>query len=124
MGAQPLLHVAIADDWESSRRFGEYEASTRGQTLDDVGYIHATTEAGLAAVLDEIYGDLDLPLVVVVIDSDALRASGIDVRAGESATDPGSGWRIHGPLPMGSEVIRAEISLARIDHHWVPPNLA
>jgi hypothetical protein len=25
---EPLLHVAIAYDWEPARRFGEYEAST------------------------------------------------------------------------------------------------
>lgn len=124
MCAHPLLHVAIADDWESSRRFGEYEASTRGQTLDDVGYIHATTATGLGAVLDGIYGDLDLPLIVVVIDGDALRAGGIEVRAGGCQTNPGSSWRIHGPLPMGREVVLAEIPLERIDHHWLPPVLA
>jgi uncharacterized protein (DUF952 family) len=120
---EPLLHVAIADDWEPARRFGEYEASTRGLTLDEVGYIHATTEAGLPVVLDDVYGDMELPLVVVVIDGDVLQASGIEVVADDSAVPPMSSWKILGALPMDSDVILGEISLRRIDGRWAVPDL-
>jgi len=120
---EPLLHVAIADDWESARRFGEYEASTRGLTLDEVGYIHATTEAGLPVVLDDVYGDMELPLVLVVIDRDALQTSGIEVASDDSALPPMSSWKILGPLPMDSDVILAEIALRRIDSRWALPDL-
>ena len=121
---EPLLHVAIADDWEPARRFGEYEASTRGLTLDEVGYIHATTEPGLPVVLDDVYGDLDLPLVVVVIDGDALRAVGIEVVADDSAIPSLTSWKIMGPLPMDGDVILTEIALRRIDGRWAVPDLA
>src|SRR5262245_47592839 len=121
---QQLLHVAIADDWEPARRFGEYEASTRGVTFDEVGYIHATTEAGLSAVLDDVYGDLDLPLVVVVVDGVALQNRGIGVERDESSDAPSSSWRILGALPMDSEIILAEVALQRIDGHWAVPDLA
>ena len=120
---EPLLHVAIADDWEPARRFGEYEASTRGMTLDEVGYIHATTEAGLPVVLDGLYDDLDLPLVLVAIDGDALRSSGIEVVVDDSTIPPMSSWRILGPLPMDGDVILAEIALRRIDGRWAVPDL-
>jgi uncharacterized protein (DUF952 family) len=120
---EPLLHVAIADDWDPARRFGEYEASTRGLTLDEVGYIHATTEAGLPAVLDDVYDDLELPLVLVVIDADALQARGIDVIADEAATPPMSSWKILGPLPMDSDVVLTEISLHRVAGRWAVPDL-
>ena len=39
----PLLHVAIEDDWDASQAFGWYEASTRGRSLSDEGFIHAVT---------------------------------------------------------------------------------
>ena len=60
MSGQRLLHVAFVDDWEPARRFGEYEASTRGETLDDAGFIHATTRSQLPQVLRDVYEDLEL----------------------------------------------------------------
>jgi uncharacterized protein (DUF952 family) len=117
-----LLHVAIVDDWESAHRFGEYEGSTRGLTLDEVGYIHATTERGLQAVLDGVYGDLDLPLLVVVIDGYALRARGVDVVPDHPTVNPVTSWQIQGPLPMDSDVILAEVPLLRIAGHWAVPD--
>lgn len=123
MTEEPLLHVAIADDWEPARRFGEYEASTRGRTLDEVGYIHATTEAGLATVLEDVYGDWELPLIVVVIDPHALQVSGIDVVPDDLVVPPMSSWRILGSLPMHSDIVLAEVTLRRINGRWVVPDL-
>ena len=68
MTGQRLVHVAIADDWEACKRFGEYEVSTRGISYDEAGFIRATNPDALASVLDLVFGDLTLPLVVAVID--------------------------------------------------------
>lgn len=76
---QRILHVAIADDWEASRNFGEYEVSTRGVGLFDDGYIRATTASGLAEVLRRRYSDLQLPLLLLVIDADALGRAGVNI---------------------------------------------
>ena len=42
--------------------------------LDDAGFIHATTGERVAEVVARRYGDLDLPLLDIVIDVDALEA--------------------------------------------------
>ena len=41
---QPRLiyHVALERDWIDARSAGEYRVSTRGATLDEVGYVHAS----------------------------------------------------------------------------------
>lgn len=56
-----VCHVAIADDWEMSRGFGEYEVSTRGVPLEPGGYVRATTPDRVSGVVAERYGDLALP---------------------------------------------------------------
>ena len=36
-----VCHIAIADDWGMSRKFGEYEVATRGVPWEPGGYIRA-----------------------------------------------------------------------------------
>jgi hypothetical protein len=35
MNGPRLVHVALADDWEGCRRFGEYDVSTQNMDLPD-----------------------------------------------------------------------------------------
>ena len=57
--AEPLFHVAEAADWEAARRSGRYERSTRGLSLEDVGFKHHNRKAMiLAKTLDEATGKL------------------------------------------------------------------
>lgn len=119
MTGERILHVAIVDDWEASRNFGEYEVSTRGTPFYDEGYIRATTAAGLHDVLAERYGDLALPMIVLVISVDALEAAGIDVTwhtpSGEPSgqSDPTASPRINAALPMDSATVVAELPVVR-----------
>ncbi len=117
MTGQRLVHVAIADDWEACKRFGEYEVSTRGISYDEAGFIRATTPDALASVLDLVFGDLTLPLVVAVIDQDALTSAGIDVEW--EAEKP----RILRPLPMDEDTVVAELAVERVDGVWPIPDL-
>ncbi|MGK9147876.1 DUF952 domain-containing protein [Plantibacter flavus] len=114
-----ILHVAIVDDWEASRPFGEYEVSTRAVPFIDAGFVHATTADGLRAVLDDVYDSLHLPLVLVVLDVDELQAAGLEV-----TLDPAP--RVHAPLPTDGTAIVAELPLDRdASGAWqVPPALA
>jgi glutathione S-transferase len=64
-----IYHVAKTADWEQAKRDGEYRISTRGRSLDDEGFIHASTEEQVAPVANVVYGDDD-GLVVLVIDTD------------------------------------------------------
>jgi uncharacterized protein (DUF952 family) len=102
-----IHHIAIQDDWEMSRGFGEYVVSTRGTHLDDAGFIHATTGGRVAEVVERRFGDLDLPLLDIAIDVEALEAAGVRVEWVEGAP------RILGELPMSAEVITAETPIVR-----------
>lgn len=117
MTGQRLVHVAIADDWEACKRFGEYEVSTRGISYDEAGFIRATTPNALASVLDLVFGDLTLPLIVAVIDQDALTSAGIDVEW--EAEKP----RILRPLPMDEDTVVFELVVERVDGAWPIPDL-
>lgn len=75
-----LLHIAHAGDWHEAVSTGEYRVSTRGASLDEVGFIHASSSAQVAVVAGFAYADDLEALVVLVIDDDALRHDGIAVR--------------------------------------------
>ncbi len=80
-----------------AKSLGEYRCSTRGATLDQVGFIHASTAAQLPAVANAFYNDATEPLVVLVLDDEAIRSSGTPVRY----EDGGDGQlypHIYGPI--------------------------
>ena len=64
---QPILHLALPEDWAAAFANGEYTTSTRGMTLAEVGFIHCSTPEQLAGTANRFYGDLD-QLVVLTID--------------------------------------------------------
>lgn len=101
-----ILHVAIVDDWEASRPFGEYEVSTRAVPFVDAGFVHATSADRLPEVLERVYGSLQLPLVLIVLDVEELQASGLQVTW---APTP----RVIAPLPTAGPAITAELPLER-----------
>lgn len=75
-----LLHIAHAADWRTAVSSGEYRVSTRGASLDQVGFIHASSSAQVAVVADFAYADEPVALVVLVIDDAALRDARVVVR--------------------------------------------
>lgn len=101
-----ILHVAIVDDWEASRPFGEYEVSTRAVPFVDAGFVRATTDDDLPSVLADVYGTLHLPLLLIVLDVDELRAAGVDV-----VLEPTP--RVLGPLPTDGPAVVAVLPLER-----------
>ncbi|OQM77950.1 DUF952 domain-containing protein [Rhodococcus sp. 66b] len=89
MSGPRIVHVALADDWEGCRRFGEYDVATVATSFDDIGYIHASTRTHLPAVLERPYGQVKLPLLLIVLDEQSLAAAGIDT-AGAPTGAPSS----------------------------------
>ncbi len=91
-----IYHLAHADDWKAALVSGEYRISSRGATLEEVGFIHASTAEQLAGVAAAFYADDPLPLVVLSIDESAVP----DLRV----EDIGDGRRfphIYGPILPG-----------------------
>ncbi len=68
-----IYHIAFAEDWAEAARAGEYAVSTRGRTLEEQGFIHASDAHQVAGVANFIYA-ADDELIVLAIDTDRLRS--------------------------------------------------
>jgi len=98
----PIFHIALLSDWEQAQRAGSYTVSTRGRSLAEEGFIHASRADQWTGVRDRFYADVDAPLVLLQIDPALL-----DVPVVEEAAEPGSLVtfpHIYGPLPAGAVV--------------------
>jgi uncharacterized protein (DUF952 family) len=96
---EPILHLALPDDWAAAFVDGHYTMSTRGVTLDQQGFIHCSTHDQLADTANRFYADLD-QLVVLTIDP-LLVPSRIVFEPGGDDEDvlfP----HIYGPLPVAA----------------------
>lgn len=127
MSGQRLVHVAIEDDWEACARFGEYDVATRATMFDDTGFIHAATASQLAWALTGTYADLAIPLVLVVLDEEALAAEGVAVAWDpEGPADGGTPPvpRLLGAIPTESAAVVARVPLERAGERWLVPDLA
>lgn len=74
-----ILHLALEPDWTAAVAAGSYRVSTRGLSLDEVGFIHCSTPEQVAKVAALFYSDVTEPLRLLAIDADAVRASGTRV---------------------------------------------
>ena len=89
-----IYHIALAGDWEQAVEDGQYRISTRGLTLAEVGFIHSSTAAQVAAVANAYYkGAADLLLLVIDTDRVGAEIRWEDV-PGSEAPYP----HIYGPL--------------------------
>ncbi len=98
----PLYHIASAQGWAQAQRDGEYRMSTRGRSLTEEGFIHASTASQVAPVANAFYaGDHDL--LLLVLDPERIQP--------EIRYEQVPGWadpfpHIYGPLNL-SAVLRA-----------------
>ncbi|HZC62986.1 MAG TPA: DUF952 domain-containing protein [Streptosporangiaceae bacterium] len=98
---QRLYHIATAPDWDRARQEGEYRTSTRGRTLSEEGFIHASTAAQVLPVANAVYLDEQQDLVLLVLDTSRIAA--------EIRREPVPGWtdpfpHIYGPLDIAAVV--------------------
>lgn len=93
-----IFHLALASDWAHAQPDGEYRISTRGRTLEQEGFIHASRDLPQArAVAARFYADVTEPLLLLHIDETRLRVPVV------LETPPGSAEQfphIYGPLPI------------------------
>ena len=64
-----IYHIATVADWEQARRDGEYITSSRGRTLAEEGFIHASTATQVAWVANSFYAGVP-DILLLVIDTD------------------------------------------------------
>ena len=68
-----VFHTAFRDHWAAALETGAYTWSTRGRTLADEGFLHASRPDQVAGVLGRYYADVDpADLVLLVIETDLL----------------------------------------------------
>jgi uncharacterized protein (DUF952 family) len=123
-----ILHAALLEDWAAARRRGSYDASTRGKTLAQQGFLHASTVAQLPVVLRDFYADLP-SVVILVLDVETLEAAGSLVRWDEVPDASGPFPHVYGEVPAhgvgpGNAVL-AELPVAhRPGEPWRLPDLS
>ncbi|GAB2767008.1 hypothetical protein GCM10027020_19730 [Nocardioides salsibiostraticola] len=65
-----IFHIATASDWDAAQATGRYTTSTRGRTLAEEGFLHASRGDQWEGVRQRFYADVTEPLVLLVIDTD------------------------------------------------------
>ena len=98
---QRLYHIATVPDWNQAQQDGEYRTSTRGRSLSEEGFIHASTAAQVLPVANAVYLDEQQDLVLLVLDTSRI---GVEIRR-----EPVPGWtdpfpHIYGPLDLAAVV--------------------
>lgn len=67
-----IYHLTTVADWEAGKAAGSYTVSTRGKTLDNVGFLRGSQSHQVATVANWLYKDTGESLVVLVIGTDRL----------------------------------------------------
>jgi glutathione S-transferase len=76
-----LYHLALADDWREARTTGVYNQSSRGLSLETVGFVHASAAHQIGPTLRRFYGDLPAEaLRLLALDPGRLASAGVEVR--------------------------------------------
>ncbi len=78
MAGEFIYHLALLREWDAAG--SHYDRSTIGMTIEEVGFMHASTSEQLAGTAQLFYADCGEELVVLVIDPSILAAMGIDLR--------------------------------------------
>ena len=102
-----LYHLALRPEWQAARADGVYRRSTRGRSLEEVGFIHLSSAHQVPATAIRFYADLPAAEVLLLtIDPQLLAAAGLEVRF--ELADGGEPFpHLYGPLPLEA-VLRAE----------------
>jgi len=114
-----IYHLALTEEWQAAQRQGSYRRSTRGLSLEQVGFIHASRADQLAATYRRFYGDAG-PVTLLTIDPQRLTAplryetapQGSAEAGGDESSEGGEKDselfpHIYGPLPLEA-VLNAE----------------
>lgn len=102
-----IWHLALTADWVAARATSAYAISTRGLTLDDVGFIHCSYVRQVAGVVALHYADETARLTLLGIDEGRLVAAGIEVRdePGDPAHPEGERFpHVYGAIPVEAVV--------------------
>jgi uncharacterized protein (DUF952 family) len=93
-----FLHLTTKQAWEDALKVGTYSLSTKGKTLEEVGFIHGSFADQVEEVAGFIFAGSTEKLVVLHLNIDELESHGILVRV-EEASNGKSYPHIYGAIP-------------------------
>ena len=67
-----IFHIATLADWTEAQRAGVYTTSTRGVSLAQEGFIHASRADQWEGVRAAFYADVTEPLVLLEVETELL----------------------------------------------------
>ncbi|WP_024288691.1 DUF952 domain-containing protein [Cellulomonas sp. KRMCY2] len=116
-----VLHLAERTDWTAAVRSGSYDRSTRGASVAQTGFVHASTADQMPRVADVVHAGVPPEdLVLLVVDLEALALAGVPVRwenlDGGDETFP----HIYAPLPTSAVVAALPVTLDDAGHVRLP----
>jgi len=98
MASNTFLHLTIKQAWEDALKVGTYSLSTKGKTLEEVGFIHGSFADQVEEVAGFVLAGSSEDLVLLHLDMDKLASNGIEVRV-EEAGNGKSYPHIYGAIP-------------------------
>jgi uncharacterized protein (DUF952 family) len=98
MAGNTFLHLTTKQAWEDALKVGTYSLSTKGKTLEEVGFIHGSFADQVEEVAGFVFAESTEELVVLHLDMDKLASNGIEVRV-EEARNGKSYPHIYGAIP-------------------------
>ena len=98
-----LYHLALPEEWDAAQPQGEYRRSSRGLSLEQVGFIHASYAHQLESTRRRHYADV-ARLLLLTIDPQRLAAAGVAVRAEAAPTGSELFPHLYGALPLTAVV--------------------
>jgi uncharacterized protein (DUF952 family) len=98
MSETSFLHLTTKQAWEDALKVGIYSLSTKGKTLEQVGFIHGSFADQVDEVAGFVFGGSTEDLVLLYLDMDKLASNGIEVRV-EEASNGKSYPHIYGVIP-------------------------
>ena len=93
-----FLHLTTKQAWEDALKVGTYSLSTKGKTLEEVGFIHGSFADQVEEVAGFVFAGSTEELVVLHLDIDKLETHGIPVKI-EEASNGKSYPHIYAAIP-------------------------
>ena len=84
MPGNTFLHLTTKRAWEDALKVGTYSLSTRGKTLEEVGFIHGSFAEQVEEVASVVFAGSTEDLVVLHLTIEKLESNGIEVRVEEA----------------------------------------
>ena len=112
-----LYHLALREEWQAARAAGVYRRSTRGRSLEEVGFIHLSEAHQVPATAARFYADVPASdLLLLTLDPQQLANAGLTVR--REPADPRAGAaaecfpHLYGALPLEAVLLAAPLAPA------------